>query len=358
MALMARLLRLLLLCWACQGGKHHLPATADQLDDPSSHSSLPLQQVPRIGRRARKKLTMALNAAWSGARRPSCLCTRPQRLRRRWGYRGVRVGEALHPGPPIPGTPLHPAIARGRSPSPADDDARPLRRRVAQQADVVRCFCPVPGCGHADAARASGWGSHEAMRHHLDDHCAGTLMGAVPLEYLDAHRLDLCSVCGLLVARRFNGTHPRCRPRARQQFPNPRPASLMDAGLPSLDGIMELDVPTLRHVPHVARGAWAQCLARATSVAAASNAVPAWQELLMLPKAVLVAPTRGGARRHQQAALATLRRCQRWLAGERMELWEELGARPRAPRSKAESATVAPQSRCCALPSCPAHARP
>jgi hypothetical protein len=46
----------------------------------------------------------------------------------------------------------------------------------------------------------------------------------------------------------------------------------------------------------------------------------AWQELLMLPKAVLVAPSRAGARHQRQAALATLRRCQRWLADERMEL--------------------------------------
>ena len=208
---------------------------------------------------------------------------------------------------------------------------------------------PSPGCGHADATRASGWGSHDAMRHHLDDHCAGTLAGAVPMECLDAHRLDLCSVCGLLVARRINGVHPRCRPRARQQLPNHRPAGLMDAGLPCLDGIMELDVPTLWHVPHVARGAWAQCLARAASAAAVSNTVPAWQELLMLPKAVLVAPTRGGARHHQQAALATLRRYQRWRAGEGMDLWKELRARPMATRSTADSTTATQHSRCCAL---------
>ena len=176
-----------------------------------------------------------------------------------------------------------------------------------------------------------------------------TLAGAVPMEYLDAHRLDLCSVYGLLVARRFNGVHPRCHPRARQQLPNHRPAGLMDAGLPSLDGIMELDVPTLRHVPHVARGAWAQCLARAASAAAVSNTVPAWQELLMLPKAVLVAPIRGGARHHQQAALATLRRYQRWRAGEGMDLWKELRARPMATRSTADSTTATQHSRCCAL---------
>ena len=70
-----------------------------------------------------EKLTNALNASWSGIRMPSSLPARQQRLRRRWGYRGVRVGEALHPGPSS-GIPLHPAIGRGRSPSPANDEAR------------------------------------------------------------------------------------------------------------------------------------------------------------------------------------------------------------------------------------------
>ena len=139
---MARLVRILLLYWACQEGGHHFPVTSEQVA-PSSHTSLcPSQHVPRIGRRARRTLTNALNVAWSGIRMPSSLPARQQRLRRCWGYRGVRVGEALHPGP-SPGTPLHPAIGRGRSPSRADDAARPLRRRVAPPPDVVRCFCPV-----------------------------------------------------------------------------------------------------------------------------------------------------------------------------------------------------------------------
>jgi hypothetical protein len=188
------------------------------------------------------------------------------------------------------------------------------------------------------------------MRHHLDDHCSGTLAGAVPMDYLQAHGLDLCSVCGLLVARRYNGTHPRCRPQSRQQAARRGDNSVADPGLPTLDGIMACDVSTARHVPHVARAAWAQCLARALAAAACSNTMTAWQELLMLPKAVLVAPSRAGARHQRQAALATLRRCQRWLAGERMELWEDLRVRTdRAPRLDSAKQTAAQQSRCCAL---------
>lgn len=58
------------------------------------------------------------------------------------------------------------------------------------------------------------WGCPEATRHHLDDRCFGTLAGAMPAAYLEAHRLDPCSVCGLLVRQRFNGARPRCRPFA------------------------------------------------------------------------------------------------------------------------------------------------
>ena len=69
----------------------------------------------------------------------------------------------------------------------------------------------------------------------------------------------------------------------------------------------------------------------------------------MLPKAVLAAPLRGGGRHHKQAALSTLRRCQRWLAGERMELWDEL-VQPRPARARADGVELAAQhTRCCAL---------
>lgn len=73
----------------------------------------------------------------------------------------------------------------------------------------------------------------------------------------------------------------------------------------------------------------------------------------MLPKAVLRPPPRGGAHRRLQAAQFTLRRCERWLHGEREELWEPLGGRlfhRRQPRDDAEDdGPSASQRRCCAL---------
>ena len=70
----------------------------------------------------------------------------------------------------------------------------------------------------------------------------------------------------------------------------------------------------------------------------------------MFSKAVLVAPSRAGVRYQRQAALATLRRCQRWLADKRMELWEDLRVcTDRAPRLNSAKQTAAQQSRCYAL---------
>ena len=70
----------------------------------------------------------------------------------------------------------------------------------------------------------------------------------------------------------------------------------------------------------------------------------------MLPKAVLRPPPRGGAKRRDQTAQHTLRRCRRWLEGEREELWEAPSRLPRRRRSDEDAAGLtAHQERCKAL---------
>ena len=199
-------------------------------------------------------------------------------------------------------------------------------------------------------------GSHAAMRPHLDDHAAGTLQGAIPAAYCAAHSLDHCRVCGLLVAARFNGAHPRCRPAARDSAaPAAAAAAAGNGGGPDMAALFLADIPVLRHVPRVARASWAQCLARALAAVAHHNSAEAWWDLLMLPKAVLRPAPRGGALRRQQAGQFTLRRCGRWLGGEREELLEAharpRGRRPahRAPEDSEDPVVRAQQSRCCAL---------
>ena len=178
------------------------------------------------------------------------------------------------------------------------------------------------------------------MRHHLNDHAAGTLQGDVPASYRTAHGLDLCSVCGLLVAQRYHGSHPKCRPEARRRASASGAAASSDAAAPGagpdVSEVLAAGVPVLRHVPKAARGAWAQCLARALAAVAADNSLLAWRELLLLLKAVLRPAPRGGAQRRQQAAQFTARRCGRWLEGEREELWDGAATRPRKTRAVRE----------------------
>ena len=66
-----------------------------------------------------------------------------------------------------------------------------------------------------------------------------TSLEAIPQEYMDAHGLSACSECGLLVSKRFNGVHPRCRTAARGAVL----AADTAAGAPAI----------------AARSAWAQC---------------------------------------------------------------------------------------------------
>ncbi|CAE7525196.1 unnamed protein product, partial [Symbiodinium sp. CCMP2456] len=141
------------------------------------------------------------------------------------------------------------------------------------------------------------------MRAHLDDHCSGTLAGAVPQDYLDAHSLDLCQECGLLVSRRYNGVHPRCRPQARLAGPRPGAQGEPTQHMPTLEEVMGHGAATVRHVPRLARAAWSQCLARTLAATHSRNTVQAWVELLMLARCTLVAPSRGGAKHRHQAAL-------------------------------------------------------
>ena len=318
----------------------------------------PWEHCQVIGRHERKTLTRLLNAAWAAGgaayKEPRNSLWKPSlpavKLRRRrgrlfeaqrrqwqplahrqlwqgWPLRGVRIGEAAHPGP---------------AGSPRNRSASPGRGRRA--AEGARIFCPVPSCPCSDPSSARGWASHGNMQAHLNDHCSGSLAGDVPAAYLAQQSLDTCQVCGLLVASRFNGAHPRCRPAARAaaagapaQHPgHPPPA-------PDLAEVFQARAPVLRHVPKAA-------LARALAEAAAHNTIAAWRDLLMLPKAVLRPPPRAGAKRRDQTAQHTLRRCRRWLEGEREELWEAPSRLPRRRRSDEDAAGLtAHQERCKAL---------
>jgi hypothetical protein len=159
-----------------------------------------------------------------------------------------------------------------------------------------------------------------AMRQHLQEHAAGREVGALPADFLATHRLCSCRVCGLLIGTRHGGVCPSCWPTARVSAVV-SPSTASPPITPQLKEVFARRVATLKHVPKPARAIWAQCVARAVSFATATNTVGAWTELFMLPKCVLTSPPRQGAKHKRQAAQFTVSRCERWLQGDRQDLW-------------------------------------
>ena len=199
----------------------------------------------------------------------------------------------------------------------------------------TRYFCPVSNCPHADVIQARGWGNLQGVRNHLREHFAGRFSGAVPQAFLDEHRLFSCSICGKLISRRYRGSCPSCRPTERATSTNnPTEATAQD-NLPSLDDVCTTRVRLLKYVPRGARVLWGQAWAKAAASAMWHNSVQAWTEFAMLPKCVLIAPPRQGKSNKLDTVAFTKLRCERWLEGERMELWlEGPGARQKHKSTK------------------------
>ena len=184
-----------------------------------------------------------------------------------------------------------------------------------------RYFCPVPGCLHGDTIQAKGWTDLQGVRTHLREHYAGRFSGAVPQLFLDAHKLCTCSVCGKIISQRSNGCCPSCRPVRRATVSRGPIETSVVAGLPSLDDVCTTRVRLLKYIPRSARAVWGQVLSQTTANVVWHNSLQAWTELAMLPKCVLLAPPRQGKSNKSDTVAFIKLRCQRWLDGERMELW-------------------------------------
>ena len=83
-------------------------------------------------------------------------------------------------------------------------------------------------------------------------------------------------------------------------------------------------VPVLKYIPKQLRPLWSQCLAKALANCSHFNDVAHWVELQMLAKCVLCAPLRGGKQHENQRLAFTRHRLQRWLDGERANLWRDI----------------------------------
>ena len=229
-----------------------------------------------------------------------------------------REGAPEEPGEEPPAPPPVPA---------ADGEARRVRRRVTQ---AGRLFCPVPGCPCADSGSAAGWASLQSLVGHVNVHLSGVLQGTVPAEWMQEHGRARCRVCGLCVAA-GRGVHPTCRPAERAQAPGGTGSDDAAADqdvLPPLEEVMAQYARTAKHVPKACRDQWARALTRALAAVVAYNTTAAWTELIMLPKAVLGPPPRGGRKNTRAAATFTADRLSRWLDGDKHELWREVCASP------------------------------
>ena len=83
---------------------------------------------------------------------------------------------------------------------------------------------------------------------------------------------------------------------------------------------------------------WGQALAQTAANAVWHNSAKAWTEWAMLPKCVLLAPPRQGRSNKNDTVAFTKLKCERWLEGERMELWVEgPGSRQRRQTTKASN---------------------
>ena len=198
------------------------------------------------------------------------------------------------------------------------------------------------------------------MRMHLNSHCLNRALGSVPQSYLQEHCLTHCSFCQCLMHTRYGQTCVTCRPaaqaaasvetlRARLQ-PPPGQVSEQHNGhaLPTLDAVHTQFVPTIRHVPKELRALWARCLARTVAATVWNNTLESWTELQMLAKCVLCAPPRAGEAHKSQRVAFTRLRLNRWLAGERGELWHDLPQRtkPRSKHTSEEGAKTRKAQRC------------
>ena len=95
--------------------------------------------------------------------------------------------------------------------------------------------------------------------------------------------------------------------------------------LPSLDSILRVRVPILRHVPKGTRDAWAGIVGEVLlTITSAPSNLTAWCKLFMLARCILANPVRGG-RSHWRDTLNSDRcRIRRWKAGAFNDLWSEV----------------------------------
>ena len=111
-------------------------------------------------------------------------------------------------------------------------------------------------------------------------------------------------------------------------------------GPPSIWDVFICGTRVRSAVPAAARDALSRCLIIALADVVAHRDVREWTDLLTLPARVLIAPSRGGRRRHTlRTDNDTRGRCLDWVNGIRADLWTPPHGRRGKPRK--DSGTIA-----------------
>ena len=253
--------------------------------------------------------------------------------------------------------------------SAATPGAAPISQGAVGPQPNHRILCPVITCPESSVTSNRHFRDFASIKNHLNDHISGHLSGAVPVEFLQHHSYSQCSFCDKVLHTRYHGICQRCRPTARAQeqlnalrnrisspAQNPslsqQPQSAQSpTTIPSFADIHGKFVPTIRNIPLPIRRLWAQCLKKTLAQVVWNNNEATWAELQMLAKCTLCRPRRAGKSHKSRRLNWTRNRLQRWLAGERAELWNDIPIfkRPQLKQVSSEFAKTKQQERCISL---------
>jgi hypothetical protein len=181
--------------------------------------------------------------------------------------------------------------------------------------------CPVKSCKELIAPTM--------MVGHLERHAQGIFLGEVPQAWLYQNRKFVC-MCQQIVSETSRNAHKnRCHAVQPSSLSIPTFDDDAPMPLPSLEEIMSLSRPTLKHIPFKARQIWGRVLQDAIHQATTNNSLESFTHLAMLAKCVLPSAKRAGRKHTHRKSITDL--CKQWVAGKRLELWEEAVKNSRKP---------------------------
>ena len=193
--------------------------------------------------------------------------------------------------------------------------------------------CPIPDCRWAPV------GNRIALVNHLNSihFPAGQFPSA---EWMDGMELWFCRKC-----ESVQGLSSACPKFHRpQQDPPPMPTTPLTTSeplsSPTLQDILSLRRPTMRHIPQGARAACGKSLGLLLRAVVTQQSWESLQRLFLFPKLVLQNPPRWGKRHRTANTKRIVDHCRAILERPLAELWTEMQAERPEPRPSRKRFTV------------------